>query len=84
MSKYSRGKNPQVDCDVQLLGLQAAELLRYSPKRLSKNAIHYSDPGFTSAFLATANEDAYPDFVREKSGLGYHAMSKICSVKFWA
>ena len=28
------------------------------PKRLSKNAIHYSDTGFIIAFLATANEDA--------------------------
>jgi hypothetical protein len=27
-------------------------------KRLSKNAIPYSDTGFIIAFLATANEDA--------------------------
>jgi hypothetical protein len=34
---------------------QAAELLRSSLKRLSKNAIPNGDLGFIIAFLATAN-----------------------------
>jgi hypothetical protein len=57
-SRRATSLSPALREEKFMVKREAAELLRSSLKRLSKNAIPYGDTGFIIAFLATANEDA--------------------------